>query len=151
MPSKVAKYLQQVRVFQPLLLLCIHFTGGMPGRGTEIGTLKWCNTRTSMRNVFVLHGQLLVIVEYQKAQRTTNKAYYVVRALPPLVSQLLFYYLAFVRPFAEFLSYQTSQLFSKESSMPYIFTTSSGAPFQADQLTAILKKHSKGTLTVTLY
>lgn len=38
--SKVAKYLQQVRAFQPLLLLCIHFTGGMPGRGTEIGTIK---------------------------------------------------------------------------------------------------------------
>lgn len=29
-PSKVAKYLKQVTAFQPLLLLCIHFTGGMP-------------------------------------------------------------------------------------------------------------------------
>ena len=85
-PSKVAKYLQQVVAFQPLLLLCIHFTGGMPGRGTEIGTIRWCNTRTAMRSVFVQHAMLLIIIEYQKAQRTTNKAFYVVRALPPVVS-----------------------------------------------------------------
>ena len=155
-PSKVTKYLQQVVAFQPLLLLCIHFTGGMPGRGTEIGTIRWCNTRTAMRSVFVQHAMLLIIIEYQKAQRTTNKAFYVVRALPPVVSQLLFRYLAFVRPFAEALSHQATQLQSKQSeSVPYIFSTSSGAPFQASQITAALKKHSERTcsaiLTVALY
>jgi hypothetical protein len=35
-PSRAARYLQQVAAFQQQLLLCIHFTGGMPGRGTEI-------------------------------------------------------------------------------------------------------------------
>ena len=104
MPSQATRYLKQVAAFQPLLLLCIHFTRGMPGRGTEIGTIKWCNTQTAMRNVFVQHGQLLIIIEYQKAQRTTNNAFYVVRALPLAVGQLLFRYLAFVRPFAEALT-----------------------------------------------
>jgi hypothetical protein len=83
-PSRVAKYLQQVTAFKPLLLLCIHFTGGMPGRGTEIGTIRWCNTQTAIRSVFVQHGQLLIIIEYTKTQRTTHKAFYVVRALPPV-------------------------------------------------------------------
>ena len=76
----------------------------MPGQGIEIGTIKWCNTSTAMRNVFVQHRQLLVVIEYQKAQRTTNKAFYVVQALPLAVSQLLFCYLAFVQPFTEALS-----------------------------------------------
>jgi hypothetical protein len=30
-PSRVARYLQQVFAFQQQLLLCMHFTGGMPG------------------------------------------------------------------------------------------------------------------------
>jgi hypothetical protein len=65
-PLRLAKYLQQVAAFKPLLLLCIHFTGGMPGRGTEIRTIRRCNTRTSIHSVFVLHRQLLVVIEYQK-------------------------------------------------------------------------------------
>lgn len=102
----------------------------MPGWGTEIGSIKWYNTQTTMRNVFVLHAQLLIVLEYQKAQYSTNRAFYVVRALLPVVSQLLFQYLAFVRPFAEALSYQVSQLStSQRKSQPYIFATSSGAPF----------------------
>jgi hypothetical protein len=150
-PSKVAKYLQQVAAFKPLLLLCIHLTGGMPGRGTEMGTIKWCNTRTSMRGVFVLHALLLIILEYQKAQCSTNRAFYVVRALPPVVSQLLFRYLAFVRPFAEALSHQVDQLGrGKPESVPYIFATDSRAPFQASQLTAVLKKDSERTCSATL-
>ena len=63
-----------------------------------------------MRNVIVQHGQLLIVVEYQKAQRATHNAFHVVRALPPAVGQLLFRYLAFVRPFTEALSHQTNQL-----------------------------------------
>jgi hypothetical protein len=48
-PSNVARYLRQVAMFQPLLLLYIHFTGGMPGRATEIGTIRWCNTKYAER------------------------------------------------------------------------------------------------------
>src|SRR5579871_1432435 len=103
-PSRVVKYLGQVAAFQRALLLCVHFTGGMPGRATEIATIRWCNTRTAMRNVFIQHGRLLIIIEYQKAQRTTHQAFYVVRALPPAVGQLLYSYLAFVRPFAAALA-----------------------------------------------
>jgi hypothetical protein len=150
-PSKITKYLKQVAAFQPLLLVCIHFTGGMPSQGTEICPIMWCNTQTAIRNVIILHGQVLIVIEYQKAQRTTNKAFYVVRALPPAVGKLLFYYLAFVRPFAEYLSHQVSRLDSKQQkSMPCIFSTSSRAPFQADRLTAELKKHSKRTCSAIL-
>ena len=74
-----------------------------------------------------------------------------VRALPPVVSQLLFRYLAFVRPFAEALSHQVNQLGSgKPESVPYIFATPSGAPFQTSQMTAALKKHSERTCSATL-
>ena len=83
-----------------------------------------------MRSVFVLHALLLIVLEYQKAQYSTNRAFYIVRALPLVVSQLLFCYLAFVRPFAEALSHQVDQLGSgKAEGVPYIFATSSRAPF----------------------
>jgi hypothetical protein len=131
-PSRVARYLRQVATFQQQLLLCTHCVGGMPGRATEIGSIKWCNTQTTMRNVFVLHSLLLIVLEYQKAQYSTNRAFYVVQALPLVVSQLLFCYLAYVRPFAEALSHQVDQPGSGQSkSVPYIFATTSKAPFDA--------------------
>ena len=34
--------------------------------------------------------------------------------------------------------------------MPFIFATGSGAPFQANQLTAVMKKHSERTCSTTL-
>jgi hypothetical protein len=109
-----------------------------------------------MQNVFVQHGRMLVIVEYQKAQRTTNKAFFVVQALPAVVSQLLFNYLTFVRPFSKALNHQVNQLGSERpKTTSYIFVTSSGAPVQAGLLTAVIKKHSerdcKATLTVASY
>jgi hypothetical protein len=125
----------------------------MPGRATEVGTIRWCNTRTAMQNVFVQHGQLLVIVEYQKAQRRTQHSFFVVQALPLLVSQLFFNYLAFVQPFAAALSSQINR--NPSENTPYIFVTKLGVPFQANQLTAALKKHSTehciATLTVASY
>ena len=39
-PARAKAYLQDVARFKSLLLLCIYFTGGMPGRGTEVGTIK---------------------------------------------------------------------------------------------------------------
>jgi hypothetical protein len=72
----------------------------------------------------------------------------VVQALPLLVSQLFFNYLAFVRPFAAALSSQINRNLFENT--PYIFVTKLGVLFQADQLTIVLKKHSAEHCTATL-
>ena len=62
------KYLGQVEELKKHLLSCIHFTGGLPGRATEVTIVKWCNTRKTMRNVFFYHGRAIIIVEYLKTR-----------------------------------------------------------------------------------
>lgn len=84
------EYLQLVAEFSRLLLVCIHFSGDLPGRTTEVTTLRHQNTRQVMRNF----------------------AFYVVRILPQLVSQILFQYLVYVRPFADSLAYQAQLNYS---------------------------------------
>jgi hypothetical protein len=64
--------------------------------------------------------------------------------------------LTFVRPFSEALNHQVNQLDNERpKTTSFIFVTSSGAPVQADLLTAVMKKHSerdcKATLTVASY
>src|SRR3954463_5650442 len=38
--SRCAQYIKQTKAFKKKLLLCLHFTGGLPGRGTEVATMK---------------------------------------------------------------------------------------------------------------
>ncbi|KAL5351093.1 hypothetical protein ACLOAV_002944 [Pseudogymnoascus australis] len=87
---KAEGYIQLAAKFQRQLLTTVHFTGGLPGRGTEVTTMKWCNTRHVMRNIFVYHGRLIVITEYTKARHKTNRSFYIVHFLPLSISWILF-------------------------------------------------------------
>jgi hypothetical protein len=99
-------YLARVDVLIKQILVCVHSTGGLPGRGTEVTTIKWCNTRQVMRNIFVYDGRLITVIEYNKTRASTNNSFYIVRVLPLVVSKILFQYIAYVRPFCEALVHQ---------------------------------------------
>jgi hypothetical protein len=100
------EYLARVDALRKQILVCVHFTGGLPGRGTEVTTIKWCNTRQVMRNVFVYNGRLITVLEYNKTRSSTNNSFYIVRVLPLVVSKILFQDIAYVRPFCEALVHQ---------------------------------------------
>ena len=48
---RVRKYLRRVDHFRELLLLCVHWTGGQPARGTEITSIRFRNGYMQDRNV----------------------------------------------------------------------------------------------------
>lgn len=143
------EYLQLVAEFSRLLLVCIHFSGGLPGRTTEVTTLRHQNTRQVMRNIFVHNGRLVIITEYHKARSRTNFAFYVVRILPQLVSQILFQYLVYVRPFADSLSYQAQLNYSCVNS-PLAFPTMQGEPLASSQMTAVIKEQTQKSCQASL-
>lgn len=138
---------------QQLLLACIHFTGGLPGRGTETTMLRWCNTRHVMRNIFAYQGRLVIITEYTKARARTNKSFYIVRFLPLLVSQILFQYLAYIRPFITALNneaqhgFRTSILLDQHS---LAFTSEGHMPLNTGQLSGIISQQTQRLLNVSL-
>jgi hypothetical protein len=83
-----------------------HVTGGMPARCEELRTIRWANTPTSLRNVFVHNGKLILIFTYNKAITHHNNSFYVVRTPCPAIQRLLFIFLAFIRPFRDYLARQ---------------------------------------------
>jgi hypothetical protein len=50
------------------LFAAIHLTAGLPARGPEITTVKVYNTERVLRNVFLIHGQAMIVFEYNKTR-----------------------------------------------------------------------------------
>ncbi len=156
---RLRKYLQLATTFSRLLLVCVHFSGGMPGRAPEVTTIRYQNSRQVMRNVFVYNGRLATITEYQKARSRTNHAFYVVRVLPQLVSKILFQYLAYIRPFTNSLTHEEPQprpfvtehaSASSRMDSPLAFPAEKGEPWSSDQMTAAIKEQAQKTCKAPL-
>lgn len=87
-----------------LTFAALHFSGGLPGRGTEVATIRYINTTLAIRNVFFRGGQMIIIISYNKARASNNYAFYIVRYLPKELSQSLLKYLAIIRPVLGFIA-----------------------------------------------
>ncbi|KAA8645215.1 uncharacterized protein ATNIH1004_009432 [Aspergillus tanneri] len=73
-------------------------TWGQTSREKELLTIKWQNTATSQRNIFLSNGQVMIVTEYHKTRRRTVRTHPVARFLPSAVGRLLVTYLIHVRP-----------------------------------------------------
>ena len=110
----------------------IHLTSGMPARGEELRRIRWGNTAAAPRNIFVYDGKIILIFSYNKACTNHSNSFYVVRNPCPAIERIMLLYLAYVRPFCEFLVHQivnapltqtNRQLFTKRSSGSDCFTS----------------------------
>jgi hypothetical protein len=85
------------------LFAAVHLTAGLPARGSEITTLKVRNTDQVLRNIFILHGRIIIVYEYNKTRSSNNHSFFVVQYLPQALSCLFYQYLVYIRPFLDFL------------------------------------------------
>ena len=150
--DKVRVYLDQKRGFLERLMLAIYLTGGQPARGTELGSIKYCNTGLSSRNIFIYKGVVCYTTEYVKARSTTGFSHYVVRFLPKNVGEMVLIYLAFIRPFTNFLYNQIDGNGKNISNSNYLFSTD-GKPddcWDGKELKKVLSKESKRIMNARL-
>jgi len=92
----VYTYLQQHLDFLKWnLLSTCHTTGGSPGRGPEVNSVKVDNPKDFFRNVFVYNGHLCLLTEYHKARSNTNYAFYVPLFFPFIVGRILYAYIVY--------------------------------------------------------
>ncbi|KAH6974033.1 hypothetical protein EDB80DRAFT_831381 [Ilyonectria destructans] len=84
----------------------LQLAGGLPGRGTEVTSIRYLNTELALRNVFFYGGRMIIVISYNKARASNNYAFYIVRYLPPDLSLSLLKYLAIIRPALGFLAKQ---------------------------------------------
>ena len=93
----------------------------MPARGKELRMIRWADTAAVPRNVFVYNGRITLVFSYNKATTKSNNSFYVVRFPCPTIEKVLFMYLAYIRPFSDFLVHQL-QIVRETCSNPHLFT-----------------------------
>ena len=96
--------IDSIEVIKKNLLLLTHMTSGIPSCGPEITSTTYANTSLHIRNFFILHGQVIMITSYHKAQKISGKTRLVCRFLPYLVGRLLVHYLTNLLPFQEMIT-----------------------------------------------
>ena len=83
--AKLKQYLQKSDQFIRLLYAAMHMTNGMPARGEEFRVLRWADTVSVRRNIFVYKGKVILVFSYNKANTNTNNSFYIVRSPCPIV------------------------------------------------------------------
>jgi hypothetical protein len=84
--------------FRRKLMVAMHIMN-LPGRGSEIGSIKFANSIYSARNMYVLNGRMAFVTCYDKSRSRRMTTEYIVRYLPDELSQVLAQYLVYVCPF----------------------------------------------------
>lgn len=96
-------YLDECTLLCGEIFAAMHITAGLPPRGSEGTIVKVQNTAQVLRNIFVVNGRMAIIFKYNKSRAANNRSFFIVRFLPADLGQLVFCYLAYIRPFANFL------------------------------------------------
>jgi hypothetical protein len=120
--EKALNYLKSCDRLVMLLFSGIHLTSGMPARGEELRVVRWADSAAVPRNIFVYNGRVMLVFSYNKAGLKSNNSFYIVRFPAPSVQHVLFLYLAYIRPFSDFLARQLKIAASKATN-PHLFTT----------------------------
>lgn len=94
----------------------------MPAQSEELRLLRWADTAAVPRNIFIYQGRIILVFSYNKATTISNRSYYIVRFPCPIICQSLFFYLAYIRPFTDFLARQLHTVEGSVSTNPHIFT-----------------------------
>ncbi|KAI7286249.1 hypothetical protein KC352_g4971 [Hortaea werneckii] len=146
--TPVKQYLRRVDRFRELLFFCVHVTGGQLARGTEITSLRFRNSFMQDRNVFVMHGHMVIVTRYRKSQSQFDRPKVIPRFLSCRVGQLLAVYLSCVQPLQVFIGGKVCGFERSD----YIWASEFG-PWETDRLTNILAREMKrglGWRTTTL-
>jgi len=120
--ERAMAYLKKCNDVIMLLFSSIHVSSGMPARGEELRVLRWADTAAVQRNIFICQGRILLIFSYNKASQNSNNSFFVVRVPCALVEKCLFLYLAYIRPFSDFLSRQLKLVSASVPTSPHLFT-----------------------------
>jgi hypothetical protein len=124
--AKLKQYLHKSDRFLRLLYAAMHMTDGMLARGEEFRVLRWADTISVRRNIFIYKGRVILVFAYNKANTNTNNSFYIVRSPCSLVQRILYAYLVYIRLFCSLISRNLGAL-SKNLTNLYLFSTHDSA------------------------
>jgi len=146
----VQRYKTKVEGFLESLLLLVHITGGQPGRGTELTSLRHINTISDYhRNIFADHGMINTVTTYHKGYSITGSAKIIHRFLPKEVGELLVYYLRLVLSFCQKLDLLVFR--SPDQPSSFLWPKSGGRDsWGSERLSRVLKREFMNTIGVPM-
>lgn len=138
---EVQNYMAKERkLLESLAVLMLLVGGGLP-RGPDLLHLRYCNAGAVERGIYIHEGSLVYITRSHETKRSTNREFYVARFLPRPVGDLLFAYLAYIRPFVNMLAQEQDPSIIECSS--YLFREGpalTARPWGTDRLSNAIKK-----------
>jgi hypothetical protein len=140
----VTNYSSSVVEFQELLALCLHTLCGGVARGTELFSLLRINTQTSLRGVFVQHGEVFTLTTYHKSQTLQDAPKLIARFCPPDLGMCIIAYIADILPFESFLSVAVGAQPAMVD--PRLFPPCGSNSWDTKRLTGLLQDHSRASL-----
>ncbi|ENH73681.1 hypothetical protein Focb16_v005400 [Fusarium oxysporum f. sp. cubense] len=146
-PETCHKYLSAGVELNKSAFAAIHFRASLPGRGTEVTSIRYLNSKLSIRNVFFYDGRMIIIISYNKARASNNYAFYIVRYVPIDLSLSLLKYLAIIRPVWEFLA--ETMRSARHDSKEFFFLDPNGRKkhLSSDQASDILRSRTQDLIT----
>jgi hypothetical protein len=141
------KYLSAGIELNKSAFAAIHFKASLPGRGTEVTSIRYLNSKLSIRNVFFYDGRIIIIISYNKARASNHYAFYIVRYVPVDLSLSLLKYLAIVRPVWEFLASKMHTI--RHDSREFFFLDPNGRRkhLSSEQASGILRSRTRDLVT----
>jgi superfamily II DNA helicase RecQ len=113
-------YLAREKQFLLRLMVAMHVMGGQPARSPELGSIKFRNSVTSSRNVFVVNGRVAVVTTYDKSVKRRGKTEYVFRCFPDQLSQIIAQYVVYVLPFSRVVKKTKGDFLFADEQGPWI-------------------------------
>jgi hypothetical protein len=121
--DQAMSYLKECNEMVMLLFSGVHVSSGMLARGEEPRVLQWADTAAVQRNIFICQGRIMLVFSYNKASQNSHNSFFIVRVRCTAVERCLFFYLAYIRPFSDFLSRQLKLVSATAPTNPHLFTS----------------------------
>lgn len=121
---KAAKeYHSLVERLKEHLVVLIHFTSGLPARGTEVASIKLTNNIHNQRNIYIWRELILIVTEYNKSENVLDRPKVIAQFLPLRLSRILLTYIINILPFSTFVAGNTSNEICWPSSTSHLFSS----------------------------
>lgn len=102
-PPSVWRFLDGEHRLVVLFMQILYIFGGQCPRVRELLEIRVYNEQYYLRGVYIYCGTMMYLTTNHKAQNATNRKFYVARYLPKVPGQILFTYLACIRPLTSLL------------------------------------------------
>ena len=98
----MSNYMRQVTCFRGMLLILMHISSAQPARGTEILSVRHCNTvQGGHCNLFIKDGIVVFVTKYHKGYQMSGDVKIIHWYLPREVGELVVWYLWLALPFIQ--------------------------------------------------